>query len=162
MPVHLKPWQQVVVNLISEHADIVGTEEFQSMAEFSRNSLSRISLDLPRASGHTALTAWLSSQMKAMVIATGIEHWENICKEMTKFGLDVNRETSKISWYELDSAILRLRPDSNADITLESFKAKLMGKQVVVVDNASSVPGHVLDYIFRVTKPEDTAIVLLH
>jgi hypothetical protein len=156
-----QPWQQVIINSVDAHGALVDREEFQAMSDFEINQQTKISVSMPTKSGHTALAAYLSSAFPTAMLSFGIEHWADICKEMSKFNLFPNVDTVALSIYQIFYAITQSPNDVQASLMLESLKNKIASKRVIVIDDSIKVPPVVLDFVYNVVDGSKTVIVLL-
>ena len=152
----LRLWQQWVIEEVAKNIKIREDEENQSLSDYDLNKLSQIKIKLPKKSGHTFLTAYLSTIYDCVIIHRDVEHWEEIAAYRKGILEKIDTPTPKctiISVYELfyatHFATLVQKP-LNLLSTTETLKKRIVGQRAVIVDMASSIPQLAEDFVLSV------------
>ena len=131
-----------MIEYIDGHENMICTDEFQSLSDFSINDLSKLKMALPKGFGHTFLTAYIAAHYDAAVLYINMEHYEDI-KENFKKIIKEDKMTCPsekkvagkfVSVFELNNALASRRYDV---MNLSKVKEKISKAKVVVVDSAS-------------------------
>lgn len=150
--IRLKDWQKVVLDLIEEHEDLVNSEEYVSLSDYSKNDLTKIKISLPRGSGHTFLVSYLAVKKSAVIIYRDLEHYHIIRKYIDdivskeKETYDVNK-TVFLSVFELYH-MLAEKDESN----INRIKNKMQDKEVIVIDGASKLLPGIEEFSLHVSR----------
>ena len=146
----LRPWQQVVLDFIEEHDELVNSEDLLSLSDYSRNDLTKIRIQLPRGAGQTTLAAYIADHYESAVLYRDMKHCEDIKRKYflwRQYDGDTARKdfgAEFLSVYELNYvATYPNVPMSNR----EELRNAIKGKKVVVVDNASFILPGVEDFL---------------
>jgi hypothetical protein len=162
--IKLRDWQKVVLDEIDKHDEIVDSELYSSMSDLEINNRTSIKVKFPKGAGHTFLTAYLASQKyNTLFIYSDTDH----LKEIQHYKEDIRSSRSKeemssaikevvndgLSLYEIYYAVNHanmVNPTEKPIVTLASVKAKISGKDIIVIDKTSSLPTIVESFIFNV------------
>ena len=150
-----KPWQSWLIDEIKGVNAV--REENLSLCDYDLNKLSQIKIKLPKGSGHTFFTAYLSLIYPSVIIHKDVEHWEEISEYRKtiqhSYGIEQQGKTTLISIFELfyavHNAMLVQKPFDMLSST-ELLKNRICTQSIVVADGASSIPNMVEDFILNV------------
>jgi len=154
--VKLHEWQEWVIKEIKKSIEYRNKEENQSLSDYDLNKSSQIKIKLPKGSGHTFLTAYLSLSESVLIVNTDIDHWEEIAsyrKEMDD-GSPCPLSTV-VSVFELFYAIHHaalVNPPNLLLSTIDALKKRISIQSIVIVDNASGMPSIVEEFILAVAR----------
>ena len=158
----LHEWQAWVIKEIDKSIEFRNKEENQSLSDYSLNKASQIKIKLPKGSGHTFLTAYLSMTKDAVIINTDIDHWEEIAsyrREIDNVQNKIDGEPPLVStivsvfelFYAIHHATL-VNPPILLLSTTETLKKRISAQSIVIVDNASGIPSIVEEFILAVAR----------
>jgi len=152
----LRDWQSWVMKEIGKSLEYRDKEENQSFSDYDLNKSSQIKIKLPKGSGHTFLTAYLSMVRDVVVINRDIEHWEEISSYRKDcYDADTEANSTIVSVFELFYAIHNstlVNPPSILLSDTDSLKKRISAKSLVVVDRASGIPSIVEEFILAVAR----------
>lgn len=154
--VELKDWQNWVIKEINKSMEYRSNEVNQSFSDYDLNKSSQIKIKLPKGSGHTFLTAYLSMVRNAVIINRDIEHWEEIAAYRAKLeDAAPNSESTIVSVFELFYAIHNstlVNPPALLLSDTDSLKKRISIQSIVIVDRASGIPNMVEEFILAVAR----------
>ncbi|NJL70117.1 MAG: hypothetical protein HC888_00280 [Candidatus Competibacteraceae bacterium] len=164
-------WQQVLVDFVEKHEDLVGQEEFQIMGEYGRNKETSIRISLPTGSGHTSAAAYLACNYPSLLIFTDIEHYKSLASAAKKFRdkncskavneFDFHPETVCLSFYHVYHDMLAISKSASQSHALNKLRNRVFSQpkdtaaRCVVVDNATNVTElhpEILDWIYNIAE----------
>jgi len=152
----LRDWQAWVIKEIDKSIEFRNKEENQSLSDYDLNKSSQIKIKLPKGSGHTFLTAYLSMTKDAVIINTDIDHWEEIASYRKEMDNGEPRSVSTIvSVFELFYAIHNstlVNPPTLLLSDTDSLKKRISAQSIVIVDRASGIPSMVEEFILAVAR----------
>jgi len=154
--VELKDWQNWVIKEINKSMEYRSNEVNQSFSDYDLNKSSQIKIKLPKGSGHTFLTAYLSMVRNAVIINRDIEHWEEIAAYRAKLeDAAPDSESTIVSVFELFYAIHNstlVNPPALLLSDTDSLKKRISIQSIVIVDRASGIPNMVEEFILAVAR----------
>lgn len=137
----LKPWQQVILDLIQRHDDLVGREDLQSLSDYDKNRFSRIQMGLPMGSGHTTFACWLAINYPSILLHTSTKNLlETLEIGATNIDDLLKSGSEPVSIFEFTHYVFSAGGRNVSDAAAFSrLKTKLHEKRLIVVDNATDL-----------------------
>jgi len=142
-------WQKVVEDYLDSWEDLAGEQSIVTTNDFERNQKLSLHIKMPINSGHTFLTAYLSSQRPVAIVFRDIVHWKEIETSGAYFDFEVPNNCQAVSVFEIYHGIGENMGRSPSRV-LQDLKNKIQGTSAIIVDRADGVDSVAIEWLMNV------------